>query len=292
MLLVRGPQLTASRRPRRGRPARPGQRIEPRPIQLDSPPSGISWFVGASVRLGLAATLAAMQTQAATKLADPRPHPSCRKVLASLQEHWTGRTRFVDDVGIPLDNSASERRQRGRALGRKNYYGSGALRSGRLRIRSWWKRKYSRRSSRENYNSQLAALATPAVLAQTATAELLVDVIDAARELRRRSCRRWYSDSAVRSGSETGRCQGRVFPCASNRSWGRIERTGPSGVPPGSGCVPLRIRDGPVPLNPPSTTPRLPAVLPCKTRKYTLPDSGSVMKVLGAPPDKKCADDR
>jgi hypothetical protein len=67
---------------------------------------------------------------------------------------------------------------------------------------------------------------------------------------RRRSYRRWCSDSAARSGSGTGCCQGRVFPCASNRSWGRIERTGPSGVPPESGGVPLRIRDGPVPLKP------------------------------------------
>ena len=33
---------------------------------------------------------------------------------------------------IPLDNNASERRARGPALGRKNYYGSGALWSGRL----------------------------------------------------------------------------------------------------------------------------------------------------------------
>jgi len=39
---------------------------------------------------------------------------------------------FVDDPRIPLDNNASERRLRGPALGRKNYYGSGALWSGRL----------------------------------------------------------------------------------------------------------------------------------------------------------------
>jgi transposase len=53
-------------------------------------------------------------------------------VLASLQEHWNGLTRFLDDPRIPLDNNASERRARGPALGRKNYYGSGALWSGRL----------------------------------------------------------------------------------------------------------------------------------------------------------------
>ena len=50
----------------------------------------------------------------------------------SLQEHWEGLTRFLDDPRIPMDNNASERRVRGPALGRKNYYGSGALWSGRL----------------------------------------------------------------------------------------------------------------------------------------------------------------
>jgi transposase len=93
-------------------------------------PAGSAEFAAAEA--ALRQRLAAMQTQAVTELADARLHPSCRKVLASLQEHWSGLTRFVDDVRIPLDNNASERRQRGPALGRKNYYGSGALWSGRL----------------------------------------------------------------------------------------------------------------------------------------------------------------
>ena len=76
--------------------------------------------------------IAAMQTQAATELADPRLHISCRKVSISLEDHWTGLTRFVDDVRIPLDNNVSERKVRGPAVGRKNYYGSGALWSERL----------------------------------------------------------------------------------------------------------------------------------------------------------------
>src|SRR5262249_20470444 len=37
-----------------------------------------------------------------------------------------------DDARIPMDNNLSERRLRGPALGRKNYYGSGAKWSGRL----------------------------------------------------------------------------------------------------------------------------------------------------------------
>ena len=77
-------------------------------------------------------TVAAMQSQADAELADPKLPTPCRKVLISLQEHWDGLTRFVDDLRIPLDNNASERQARGPALGRKNYYGSGALWSGRL----------------------------------------------------------------------------------------------------------------------------------------------------------------
>ena len=77
-------------------------------------------------------TVVAMQAQADAELADPKLPTPCRKVLTSLQEHWSGLTRFLDDRRIPLDNNASERRVRGPALGRKNYYGSGALWSGRL----------------------------------------------------------------------------------------------------------------------------------------------------------------
>jgi len=80
----------------------------------------------------LRSTVAAMQVQAHAELAEPKLPTTCRKVLASLQEHWTGLTRFLDDSRIPLDNNASERRVRGPALGRKNYYGSGSLWSGRL----------------------------------------------------------------------------------------------------------------------------------------------------------------
>jgi transposase len=86
----------------------------------------------ATADIELRKTVAAMQSQAAAELADPKlPTPS-RSVLASLQEHWSGLTRFLDDPRIPLDNNASERRVRGPALGRKNYYGSGSLWSGRL----------------------------------------------------------------------------------------------------------------------------------------------------------------
>jgi transposase len=74
----------------------------------------------------------AMQQQRDAELADGQLRLPCRKVLKSMQEHWEGLTRFVDDPRVPMDNNASERRLRNPALGRKNYYGSGSLWSGRL----------------------------------------------------------------------------------------------------------------------------------------------------------------
>jgi transposase len=76
--------------------------------------------------------IVAMRQQLEAELADRQLRLPCRKVLESLQEHWEGLTRFVDDPRIPMDNNASERRLRGPALGRKNYYGSGSLWSGQL----------------------------------------------------------------------------------------------------------------------------------------------------------------
>lgn len=58
----------------------------------------------------------------------------CRKALVSLNEHWSGLTLFVEDPRIPLDNNYGERLIRNPAVGRKNYYGSGAEWSGRLAV--------------------------------------------------------------------------------------------------------------------------------------------------------------
>ena len=85
-----------------------------------------------AAQAGLRQAVAAMRQQLDTELADPALRTPARKVLTSLQEHWSGLTHFVDDPRIPMDNNLSERRLRGPALGRKNYYGSGALWSGRL----------------------------------------------------------------------------------------------------------------------------------------------------------------
>jgi hypothetical protein len=80
----------------------------------------------------LRSVMDAMTAQAVEELAATELRQPCRKVLTSLQEHWTGLTRFVDDPHIPMDNNASERRLRGPAVGRKNYYGSAAAWSGQL----------------------------------------------------------------------------------------------------------------------------------------------------------------
>jgi transposase len=80
----------------------------------------------------LRSVVGTMQAQAVEELSAAGLRQPCRKVLVSLQEHWTGLTRFVDDPHIPMDNNASERRLRGPAVGRKNYYGSAAEWSGQL----------------------------------------------------------------------------------------------------------------------------------------------------------------
>ena len=75
--------------------------------------------------------VAEMRAEMETELTRANLATPCRKALESLQEHWEGLTRFVDDPRIPMDNNASERRARGPALARKNFYGSGSLWSGR-----------------------------------------------------------------------------------------------------------------------------------------------------------------
>jgi len=89
--------------------------------------------------------LTAMDQQAQTELSDATLRLPCRKVLTSLREHWEGLVRFVDHPEVPMYNNASERAGRGPAMGRKNYYGSGALWSARLAaamfsIVATWKR--------------------------------------------------------------------------------------------------------------------------------------------------------
>jgi transposase len=66
------------------------------------------------------------------ELSRPDLRPPQRKVLTSLQKHWSGLTVFVDKPAVPLDNNRAERCHRGPVVARKNFYGSGSLWSGRL----------------------------------------------------------------------------------------------------------------------------------------------------------------
>lgn len=76
----------------------------------------------AAAEAGLREAMDAMKAKAAEQLADTALRRPCRRVLTSKQEHWTGLTRFVEDVRIPMDTNASERSLHGAALGRKNFY--------------------------------------------------------------------------------------------------------------------------------------------------------------------------
>ena len=76
--------------------------------------------------------VAEMKAQMESELARAELATPCRKVLESLRAHWDGLTLFVDDPRIPMDNNTSERRARGPAVARKNFYGSGSQWSGQL----------------------------------------------------------------------------------------------------------------------------------------------------------------
>ncbi len=73
-----------------------------------------------------------MQQRRDGELAQPALRQPQRKVLTSLQNHWPGLTLFVEHPEVPMDNNEAERRERGPVVARKNFYGSGALWSGRL----------------------------------------------------------------------------------------------------------------------------------------------------------------
>ena len=73
-----------------------------------------------------------MRQRCENELAEPKLRTPQRKALTSLQNHWAGLTVFVDNPEVPMDNNEAERRLRGPVVARKNYYGSGALWSGRL----------------------------------------------------------------------------------------------------------------------------------------------------------------
>ena len=73
-----------------------------------------------------------MATRTDQQLSDSKLHSACRKVLESLKRHWSGLILFVEHPHVPMDNNYAERQARNPVVGRKNYYGSGALWSATL----------------------------------------------------------------------------------------------------------------------------------------------------------------
>ena len=80
----------------------------------------------------LRAAIKAMKKSCDEEIDDPMKLPSAKKILKSLKGHWFGLTVFVDHPEIPMDNNEAERGLRGSVIGRKNYYGSGAIWSAQL----------------------------------------------------------------------------------------------------------------------------------------------------------------
>jgi len=74
----------------------------------------------------------AMKSKLEKQLFDKNILPSAKKLLVSLNKHWAGLTVFIDCPDIPMDNNQAERGLRSSVLGRKNYYGSGAIWSAQL----------------------------------------------------------------------------------------------------------------------------------------------------------------
>jgi transposase len=76
--------------------------------------------------------IAAMEIDLQNERKKIRLHHRQNHVLKSMAVHWEGLTVFLDHPEIPMDNNGSERALRTPVVGRKNYYGSGAIWSARF----------------------------------------------------------------------------------------------------------------------------------------------------------------
>lgn len=72
-----------------------------------------------------------------TQLTDSTIPLAGRDVLKTMQRHWEGLTRFLDNPLLPLDNNFMERMLRTPVVGRKNFYGSGSRWSGEFAATIW-----------------------------------------------------------------------------------------------------------------------------------------------------------
>jgi transposase len=87
-------------------------------------------FAEADDRLHL--SLKQMEEKCQQQMQDPDCHPVCYKVLKSLNGHWPYLLTFAKHPEVPMDNNEAERCERTPAVGRKIFYGSGAVWSGQL----------------------------------------------------------------------------------------------------------------------------------------------------------------
>jgi transposase len=78
------------------------------------------------------AAVAAILTARKAEQANPHLHPAQRKVLASMEAHWTGLTVFVDHPMIPMDNNTAEQSLRMQVVARKAFNGCGSIPSAHL----------------------------------------------------------------------------------------------------------------------------------------------------------------
>jgi transposase len=85
----------------------------------------------------LAVALTAIDTARGDQAADPTLHPAAVKVLTTLDHEWDGLARHKDFPDLALDNNTAERGLRNPVVGRKNYYGSGAVWAAALAGRVW-----------------------------------------------------------------------------------------------------------------------------------------------------------
>jgi transposase len=69
------------------------------------------------------------------ELAQPNLRQPQRQALTRLQNHGAGLTGFLDHPEVPMDHHRTERCHRSPVVARQNFYGSGALWSGRLAAR-------------------------------------------------------------------------------------------------------------------------------------------------------------
>jgi transposase len=67
-----------------------------------------------------------------SELSSRELNSAAHKALRSLSRHWFGLTLFLDNPFVPLDNNEAERLLRTSVVGRKNFYGSGSLKSGTM----------------------------------------------------------------------------------------------------------------------------------------------------------------